>query len=167
MVLAEVRYHVGNTTLLQLQRPCAQKILELALKVERVAPLAGQKDVPAEQTAPAAAAIINNHFHAPASVAIGGDATQIVVDAPTPGDTDALLRYLVAARLRLELVAELEEQLKADESSHEASYGGQADLTGAHELAADQGVAGQGRDRHHHGRSWRRDHRAATAFLGS
>jgi hypothetical protein len=115
-MLAEVRYHIDAGNLAKITGAVRSKILDLALDLERVAPMAGQREAPADQAAPAAA-VINNHFHAPASVAIGGDATQIVLDVPARGDAPALLRYLGAAGMPTEWLSELEEQLHADQEA--------------------------------------------------
>lgn len=114
LVLAEVRYPVPGTTFADIVGTVRNKILDLALELERVAPMAGQRDVPPEQTAPAAA-VINNHFHGASNVAIGGVGTsQVVVEVPTAGDQRALLRYLGAAGLPAEDLVELERELEAD-----------------------------------------------------
>lgn len=113
LVLAEVRYHVGNTTFVEISGAVRTKILNLALELEQVAPLAGDRDIPTEQAAPGAQ-VINNHFHAPASLSIGGNAVQVVVDVPAAGDTQALVRYLAAAGLPTKQIVELEELLQTD-----------------------------------------------------
>lgn len=115
-VLVEVRYHVPQTTFTEIMGAVRSKILDLALDLERVAPMAGQREAPADQ-AGSAVAVINNHFHAPASVAIGGDATQLVIDVPGPGDAEGLVRYLAAAGMPTDWLSELEQELQADQDS--------------------------------------------------
>jgi hypothetical protein len=119
-VLVEVRYYVPQTTFTEIMGAVRSKILDLALALERVAPMAGQREAPADQAAPAAS-VINNHFHAPANVAIGGDTTQLVLDLPAAGDAPGLVRYLAAAGMPTDQLHQLEEHLNSDRDDNSSA----------------------------------------------
>lgn len=121
MVLAEVHYTLPATTFLGIMDTVRNKVLDLALELEQVAPLAGQPDTPAEQQAPAAA-VIHNHFHAASNVAIGSPGTsQVVVGIPVADDVDALLRYLGGAGLPPVQLHELADAIAADQAEDHRS----------------------------------------------
>lgn len=128
LVLAEVRYTVPAATFVAISDAVRTKILDLALELERVAPMAGQRDVPPDQEAPAAA-VINNHFHGASNVAIAAVGTsQVVVEAPSAGDGDALVRYLGAAGVSADQLVELERALDDDSDDPEHYEAGNGTL---------------------------------------
>ena len=154
MVLAEVHYTVPATTFLGIMDTVRNKVLDLALELEHVAPLAGQPDTPAEQQDPAAA-VINNHFHAASNVAIGSAGTsQVVLGVPAAGDVDALLRYLGGAGLPPAQLHELAEVIAADQAEDVNEHGDPATRWGR-----TRALAEPRRDRHRHRRPRRRNRR--------
>lgn len=124
MVLADVRCPVAGTTFIGILNAVRNKILDLALELERVAPMAGQPNLPSEQQEPASA-VINNHFHGSSNVAIGSQSfSQVVVDLPGLGDTAGLLRFLGGAGLAPALLQELERALDDDLAASEDNQAG-------------------------------------------
>lgn len=116
MVLAEVRYTVPATAFLAIIDTVRNKVLDLALELEQVAPLAGQPDTPAEQREPAAA-VINNYFQSATNIAIGSPgSSQVMVESPSQGDVDTLLRYLGAVGLPPSQLKELADAIAADQA---------------------------------------------------
>lgn len=114
MGLVEVHYAVTASTFVGVLDAVRNKVLDLALDLERVAPLAGQPDAPREQQGLAVAAI-HNHFHAVSNVAINSVGTsQVVVGPPRPGDVDSLIRYLGAAGVPAASLQELTDAAAAD-----------------------------------------------------
>jgi hypothetical protein len=123
MVLAEVHCPVPGATFVGILDAVRNKVLDLALELERVAPMAGQPDSPPEQQGPAAA-VINNHFHGSSNVSIGSRGTsQVVVNLPGRDDAQGLLRFLAAAGVAPSQLQELEQALQDDaaEAGHEGS----------------------------------------------
>lgn len=116
MVLADVRCPVAGTTFVGVLTAVRNMVLDLALELERVAPLAGQSNVPLDQQDPAVA-VINNHFHGSSNVAIGSQGTsQVVVNVPERDDVQGLLRFLGAAGMSPSLLRDLELALEEDEA---------------------------------------------------
>lgn len=115
MQLAQVRCPVQVHHYIGALDAVRVRVLDLALDIERVAPNAGQADASASDRRRAEAAI-TYHFHGTTSVAIGGDATQLVVGLPQPGDRDGLLAYLGAAGVPAADLLRLEAALDADET---------------------------------------------------
>lgn len=116
MVLASVHCPVASTTFVGILNAVRNKVLDLALELEQVAPMAGQPNVPSDQKDPAAA-VINNHFHGSSNVAIASHgASQVVVNLPERDDSQGLLRFLGGAGLAPSLLQELEQALEEDEA---------------------------------------------------
>lgn len=121
MVLVEVHYTVPSSTFLGVLDAVRNKVLDLALELERVAPLAGQPDAPLNQLAPAAA-VIENHFHGASNVAIGSPGvSQVVLNVPSAGDVDALIRYLGGAGVAPAQLQELVDAVAADEAEDDSN----------------------------------------------
>jgi hypothetical protein len=93
------------------------RILDLALQLEKVVPAAGQTSTPeAEQGL--AGMIINNYFHASSNVAIGSTDVKQSIKPPAKGDVEGLVNFLRETGMTPELLTELLAAAKADEEDH-------------------------------------------------
>jgi hypothetical protein len=90
------------------------RILDLALQLEKVVPVAGQATTTeAEQSF--AGMIINNYFHASSNVAIGSTDVKQSVKPPVRGDVEGLVHFLQEMGLTPDLLVELRSAAEADE----------------------------------------------------
>lgn len=118
--LVQVRCPVASTVFIRVLAAVRNKILDLALDIEKVAPAAGQPGAD-DQDNYRAATVITNHFHAGTSVMMGDNPTQLVLHLPALGDRAGLVKYLAAAGVPLPDLDELEAALDEDEADATAS----------------------------------------------
>lgn len=117
-VLAQAKIVVDRSVTARICEVVRNRVLELALAIEKVAPAAGEASASTEQRADAVIAI-NNFFYGQANVAVGGGAVTQNVTAPAPAadDTAALMRYLLSAGLPKADGDKLAEAIAADEEA--------------------------------------------------
>lgn len=118
--LAQVRCPVASTVFIGALDAVRNKILDLALDIEKVAPAAGQASA-GDQDNHRAATVITNHFHASSSIMMGNNPTQLVLHLPDLGDRAGLVKYLAAAGVPLPDLDDLEAALDEDEADAAAS----------------------------------------------
>ncbi|TCO43571.1 hypothetical protein EV646_112148 [Kribbella antiqua] len=90
------------------------RVLDLALQLEKVVPVAGQATTTEAEQA-FAGMIINNHFHASSNVAIASTDVKQSVKPPAKGDLEGLVDFLQEMGLSPDLLAELRAAAKGDE----------------------------------------------------
>jgi hypothetical protein len=114
MLLAGAKIPVPRHLLVGVLEAVRNRILDLALQLEKVVPNAGQANAPdAEQGL--AAMVINNHFHAPSNVAIGSTDVKQSIKPPAKGDVEGLVHFLQKMGLTPELITEFRAAANADE----------------------------------------------------
>lgn len=92
------------------------RVLDLALELDRVAPQAGQPDATSQARQEAASVINNYNFGSASNVAIGSQHVAQTVSLPALGDRAGLLQYLGAAGVEPHLLVDLGEAIDADAS---------------------------------------------------
>ncbi len=120
--LAQVKVVVDQSVTARVCEVVRNRVLDLALAIEKVAPGAGESSAPVEQKADAVIAI-NNYFYGQGNVAVAGkNATQTVgAVAPSRDDTAGLIRYLAAAGLAVEDQRALAAAIAQDECDASAA----------------------------------------------
>lgn len=115
MLLAEANIPVSRHLLVGVLDAVRNRILDLALQLEKVVPNAGQASAPdAEQGL--AAMVINNHFYASSNVAIGSTDVKQTIKPPAKGDVGSLVSFLQQMGMAPDLLTELRDAAKADQA---------------------------------------------------
>lgn len=122
MLLVEAKIPVSRHLLVGVLDAVRNRVLDLALELEKVVPNAGQLGTPdAEQNL--AAMVINNHFHSPSNVAIGSTDVKQAIKPPATGDVEGLVRFLQELGLKPDLITDLRAAAKDDQEGQGAGPG--------------------------------------------
>jgi hypothetical protein len=124
MALGQARKPVPRQIFVGVIDAVRNRVLELALEIEKVAPGAGQQAVTANEKADVGS-VVNNifTFQAAANVAVGSTNVTQTVGLPACGDQAALLRYLGAIGVEPQRVVDLQAALEADRIANHKSQG--------------------------------------------
>ena len=115
LMLGEAKMPLSRHLLVGVLDAVRNRILDVALQLEKVVPNAGQASAPdAEQGL--AAMVINNHFYASSNVAIGGTDVKQTIKPPAKGDLEGLVSFLQQEGMTPDLLTELREAANADEA---------------------------------------------------
>lgn len=117
MVLVGVALPVGTAVVVGILDAVRNRILDLALELEQVAPEAGQPDA-TDETHAAAASVVN-HFTISGGANLSvGDHNQVTqtVSPPGPGDIAGLIRFLGAAGIPPEQLVDLQQAALQDQN---------------------------------------------------
>jgi hypothetical protein len=116
MALMSAKRFVPPTVYVGISDAVRNRVLDLALELERNAPAAGESGAVSEETRAEVAQVIKNYnFYGSSNVAIDGSNVTQSVMPPAPGDGEALIRYLAAAGVPLEKLDELRAAISEDE----------------------------------------------------
>lgn len=114
MLLVEAKIPVSRHLFVGVLDAVRNRILDVALELEKVVPDAGQGGTSdAEQNL--AAMVITNHFHGPANVAIGSTDVKQTMKPPARGDVEDLVRFLQEIGLKPHLIIELRAAAEDDQ----------------------------------------------------
>jgi hypothetical protein len=112
--LVGAKSHISRHLLAGALDGVRNRILDLALQLEKVVPEAGQPSTPeAEQFL--AGKVINNYFYASSNLAIDSVGVKQGVKPPAKGDIEGLVSFLQETGLTSDLLSELRIAAKADE----------------------------------------------------
>lgn len=125
MLLAQVVRPVDRSVVLGVLDAVRNRILDLALELEAVAPEAGTQGA-TEQVKQAAQQVVNNYnFHgAGSNIAIGSSNFTQTIGLPAAGDLEGLVRYLAAIGIAPAHLVELETALAEDAEAQESGPDG-------------------------------------------
>ncbi|MBV9486907.1 MAG: hypothetical protein JO246_12720 [Frankiaceae bacterium] len=121
MALAQVKRPITRSVMIGVLDAVRNRVLNLALELDRVAPQAGQPGAPDETRSNAASVINHYNFGTSSNIAIGSSHVTQTVQLPEAGDRDGLLRYLGAAGLDPRLVVDLGDAIQADAQDVQAA----------------------------------------------
>ncbi len=113
MVLVTGSRPVSRQTFIGVLDAVRNRVLDLALELERVAPAAGEPDATAETRGQVASVVNNYHFYGSSNVAISSSNVEQTITVQK-GDEESLMRMLATAGVTADELADLRTALAQD-----------------------------------------------------